>query len=366
MKVLFVSKPKSRYQGGGVITSRNFSINEFVFDQVINYTIERPKNRWIEFCQNFRGLMGGLSELHIKSIIEFLENNNDVGSVFIDNSLFGVLAPRLRKSFPKIFIICFFHNIEQKYFRDLRLSSGKIWHYLSENVARYNEKLACKFSNCIITLNNRDSAELYKYYGREASFYLPSSLSDIYIKEDFVLDCSRELSLLFVGSAFFANVNGIDWFVKNVYTKLSNCKLKIVGSGFDAYRKKYTDIAGIEVEGAVESLSEFYLHADIVVSPIFEGSGMKTKIAEALMFGKTILATPEAAEGYDFSDDRLGKICHDANDFLSYIKNYRLNNSAFNETARALYNERYNTDVIKESYRDQIIKYNIIDGESFC
>ena len=41
----------------------------------------------------------------------------------------------------------------------------------------------------------------------------------------------------------------------------------------------------------VDCLETWYEKADVVISPIFLGSGMKTKTAEALMYGKPILGT---------------------------------------------------------------------------
>ena len=44
--------------------------------------------------------------------------------------------------------------------------------------------------------------------------------------------------------------------------------------------------------------------------PIFEGSGMKLKTCEALMFGKNIIGTPEAFAGYDIDDyTNVGACC---------------------------------------------------------
>ncbi len=38
---------------------------------------------------------------------------------------------------------------------------------------------------------------------------------------------------------------------------------------------------------------------DIAVVPIFYGGGMMTKVAEALMYGKNILATSRTLNGYN-------------------------------------------------------------------
>lgn len=39
-----------------------------------------------------------------------------------------------------------------------------------------------------------------------------------------------------------------------------------------------------------------------MVMPIFSGSGMKVKTAEALMYGKFLIGTKEAFEGYEIDE----------------------------------------------------------------
>ena len=73
--------------------------------------------------------------------------------------------------------------------------------------------------------------------------------------------------------------------------------LTIVGKGFD----EVVGLVGpnIKVHGYVTNLSAFYNQADIVLNPIFSGSGMKTKVAEALYYGKPVLSTQMGLSGYD-------------------------------------------------------------------
>lgn len=50
--------------------------------------------------------------------------------------------------------------------------------------------------------------------------------------------------------------------------------------------------------GRVSSIADFYGEIDIVVVPVLNGSGMKCKLAEAVLSGKAAVTTPAGAEGF--------------------------------------------------------------------
>ena len=52
----------------------------------------------------------------------------------------------------------------------------------------------------------------------------------------------------------------------------------------------------------LDDLGEYYRNCDVVIAPIFEGSGMKTKTTEALMWGKYIIGTNESFCGFAIDD----------------------------------------------------------------
>ena len=74
---------------------------------------------------------------------------------------------------------------------------------------------------------------------------------------------------------------------------LVNAEILIIGKGFETL-KNDLECDNVKVIGTVEDVSEYFYRADFVIAPIFEGSGMKLKTAEALMYGKTIFGTTEA------------------------------------------------------------------------
>ncbi|MBG0792636.1 glycosyltransferase family 4 protein [Methylocystis sp. H62] len=83
---------------------------------------------------------------------------------------------------------------------------------------------------------------------------------------------------------------GAAWFIKHVVPHIG-IRTIIVGTGLEVLRHDGEPNAKIEVIGEVQNHAEWYLDAHLVVAPIFDGSGMKTKVVEALMFGKKVVGT---------------------------------------------------------------------------
>ena len=65
---------------------------------------------------------------------------------------------------------------------------------------------------------------------------------------------------------------------------------------------------------------------------------MKTKIAEALMYGKTIVGTKEAFEGY-IKDNRAMIECNTDEEFIFSLNT--INNVGFNNISREIFINNY-------------------------
>jgi glycosyltransferase involved in cell wall biosynthesis len=148
---------------------------------------------------------------------------------------------------------------------------------------------------------------------------------------------------LFVGGAFYANVAGIRWFVNQVAPHICT-RVIIVGNGFGALRTELERTGKVQVVGAVDDLSDWYGGAEFVIAPIFDGSGMKTKVAEALMFGKKVVGTPEAFSGYEAVADQAGWTCTTATDFIDVIERLQQEPPmAFDPALRSIYEANFSS-----------------------
>ena len=189
-------------------------------------------------------------------------------------------------------------------------------------------------------MNNRDAKQILYIYKKNVAALLPTSFNDLgEAKKEEVLG---EPKYLFVGSDFFANIQGITWFVQEVMPYVEG-KLFIVGQGMEkAVSHLISD--RVQVIGYVQSLKEWYAKVDIVVCPLFLGSGMKTKTAEAMMYGKAIVGTPEAFEGYDIDTRQVGGCGVLAQDMIKIL------NDLGHNKERLLECQRYAREMFLKNY----------------
>jgi glycosyltransferase involved in cell wall biosynthesis len=72
-------------------------------------------------------------------------------------------------------------------------------------------------------------------------------------------------------------------------------------------------------EGEVEDAGRFVRSMTVMIAPLFAGSGLRIKIIEAMSLGKTVVATPVAAEGLPVEDHREILIGIDAVSFSNAL-----------------------------------------------
>ena len=175
---------------------------------------------------------------------------------------------------PKVEIVTFFHNVEYVFFRAnfKRLLSPRSFAIMACNYIA--ERMAVKWSDTILCLNKREALMLNRVYGnistRGKIRVFPMCIDENPSSGQVCLHApSKPRVALFVGGAFYANLEGVRWYARNVAEHI-NCRTLIVGKGFDAYRDELERYDNIKVVGEVDDLGEWYRGASLVVSPIFD------------------------------------------------------------------------------------------------
>jgi glycosyltransferase involved in cell wall biosynthesis len=267
----------------------------------------------------FSGKVDGIDASVVEEISDLIRVKG-ISRVWVDGSNLGFLCKQVKARFPAVEVFTLFHNCEARFFL------GAFRHYKSVRsfgvlVANYlAERLAVRNSDRLVCLNGRDSRLLLRLYGRGATDISAIALRDRMIPaQSGSSPDAVESYVLFVGGGFYANTAGISWYAKHVAQKLP-VKTLVVGMGLESVKADFEQSSAVEVIGEVDDLVPFYLGASFVVAPIFDGSGMKTKVAEALMFGKRIVGTAEAFTGYEDVLDRVGVACGSPEDFIHAIK----------------------------------------------
>ena len=270
-----------------------------------------------------------------------LINDRKYDFVFLGCSEGGKLAKIARKKGLKVITIfndIVFNAVDNK-MKSMRFLKKLLYFPIAQREKK-SEFLTIKYSNCNIVLNERDSKlfnDIWKVYPTAIS---PICIEDKY-KKSSLNHMNSQFTLLFVGSYnWWPNIEGITWFCENVMPMLdSDIVLRIVGFNMEQLSNKLGLNGNVRVIGTVEDLGLEYENADLVVAPILSGDGMKTKTAEALMYGKNIVASPEALEGFVGLDNSL---CVTVEDYKNRINEFRYSqDSKFNIKNRELYEMNY-------------------------
>ncbi len=107
--------------------------------------------------------------------------------------------------------------------------------------------------------------------------------------------------LLFVGSDTAPNVDGLGWFLAQVWPSIRairpDARLSVAGTVCRALPPG--PWPGVALLGRVAELAPLYRQADVVIAPLRAGSGLKVKLVEALAHGKPLVATSVAAQGVE-------------------------------------------------------------------
>lgn len=283
------------------------------------------------------------SALNEQKIVEFI-NNNKIDIVVLERSMYGSLIERIKRQNLTCEIWVFVHNIEKQYFEN-KVKHQSFLYFLPYLKIAKSEKETFKYADFIMTLTERDSKLIKEFYGRKSDLTLPMTFYDVFddkkrIKTE---DHQRIKKLLFIGTMFPPNYDGIKWFVENVMTELEDYQLTIVGKNFELKRNELKK-KNVDVIGTVESLEEYYYSDNIMVMPIFYGDGMKIKTAEAMMYGKTILASDEALEGYEVVDIQGIYRCNTKEDYIKTLRMIGGKENYYSEKVRQLFLTKYCLD----------------------
>ena len=297
------------------------------------------------------GYFLGLTPEKVKQLVD---KANGYEYVFIDRSMFGILAKALKEAGYKRKIITSFQNVEVLYM-NAKMPKHLPFRRVLINLADKNDRWSCEYSDTIIVLNERDKAELKQRYGREAEVTVPVALVDkcAQMKVDTKAMTGKRPLCLFLGAYFLANNEGIVWFMQNVYPKV-DVEVKIVGRGMAKLKEEQPELLrDIEVISDAPDLVPYFTEADMMVLPIFSGSGMKVKTCESLMYGKNIIATDEALEGYAVEEGVSAWRCNTAEEFVACIQAFAAHpRPRWNANARQCYLDKYSNESVEYTFRE--------------
>lgn len=271
--------------------------------------------------------------------IKKLVTEKKIRLVFFDGSEYGMLVKQLKDLPCSTVVFC--HNFEKEYI-NVRFGMGfSLKKMIYDILIRRNEKLSVQSADCVAVFTERDRRSISKYYSVTIESVLPLAIDDKWEGQKFLEDVSdeAEYKCLLFGPAMKANLDGFQWFMKEVSPYL-NCKTLVAGKGTECLRGMESD--KIEVRGYIDNLMDLYLEVNSVALPLLSGGGMKVKTVEGLMFGKFLFGTDEAFEGFEAIDAQIGTRCNTSEEFIREINRHINSNcKKYNKISRELYLKAY-------------------------
>lgn len=320
--------------------------------------IRGERNRIKQFINCVSGYTTYLNKRGIKTIINCIsDKNQDV--IFIDNSIFGLLVKEIKNQFPEKPVVTYYHDVKASLAAAWK-KKAPIYKKPVYQAMIYSERVNQKYSDVNLTLNPRETNLFIAAYGKKPELELGVYM-DVPLKEKYENSSehfSVPLKLLFVGSHYLPNVKGIIWFMDNVLPNLeTEVVLTVAGSHMEELKREVPAIPdNVTIMGHVDDLSALYEEADVIISPIFEGGGMKVKVTHASAYGKVIIGTDESYEGYQENIrkeqwDKYFYRCNTKEDFIRAISLVAEDSSLkkMNTPIRKYFEDYYSSDYARKT-----------------
>ncbi|WP_234571598.1 glycosyltransferase [Rhodohalobacter sp. 614A] len=166
-------------------------------------------------------------------------------------------------------------------------------------------------------------------------------------------------NIVMIGSGNRLNIEGLDWFMEQVWQKLKHydddLRFIIAGSICKVMEESVDD--RVHLFGLFDSPREVYSLGDVFINPMQSGTGLKIKTVEALSQGKFVISTTAGATGlYEMIGN--GLICSDEpsvwiEQIVAFFRDPNQKKKEL-ESAEQLISEVYrkNLDVISKSLED--------------
>lgn len=164
-----------------------------------------------------------------------------------------------------------------------------------------------------IFVSSVDARSAIKHTGLDCIYTIPNGLS-IEPKLGFTsaVPDPNVYNILFSGDfGYKPNLQACNYIISKIFPNLpdttSPITIYLAGRGLEP--KNIHGCKGskhkLVITGEVDSLTDYYLSANLYISPLFSGSGIKNKILSALHFGLPVLATSISLDGVDFAQSPI-------------------------------------------------------------
>ncbi len=287
------------------------------------YELEANRNKLIRIWDTLHGI----SNQRYRSWLTFSKNFDfdRYDAIVMDFTKLDYMLEKL----PLDKLIVRAHNVEADYSARNYSIQKTFVNYLDKLFAARREADIFKKIKHLIVLTKEDAARFSELYDTSK---IQMTIDPVCLEapsfKDFIKDLEKkeehEFIILMTGSLWFGpNYEGFKWFLNNVYPAISFSKKVMIAGARpnDELKETVSRLSDCEIIDTPESMEPYLRSADMYIAPIFDGAGMKVKVAEAMSYGLPIAGTSHAFTGYETEGTEGIWCCADASEMIEAICN---------------------------------------------
>lgn len=175
------------------------------------------------------------------------------------------------------------------------------------------ERLLLQNADVVIAIQHQEADLLRGMLGHNRVIVAGHNVPNAFVDSSYL---PRSRNVLIIGSDHPGN-DGIVSFCEHLWREVvrmvPDATLTICGN---ICNRIFVDDPSISLHGYVETLKPFYERSSLIAAPLWQGTGLKIKIVEALASGKILITTPTGVQGLNGALLRGAVVCHTPTEFL--------------------------------------------------
>lgn len=213
------------------------------------------------------------------------------------------------------------HQIWERHLTNEKNILKKTYLTLQNNRLKHFEINAFKAVDSIVTITDEDKKTISSISSEKP---LHTCLTGVNLNDYKANNTSKYPNTLFHFAAmdWMPNIEAVEWFIEQVWPDVikqkTDAQLILAGRGMPE-RIKNLASANITIITDVKDSAEFYHDYDIMLVPLWSGSGLRIKLVEGLAYGKAIITTSIGAEGILYANNKDMMIADNKEDFIKAI-----------------------------------------------
>jgi polysaccharide biosynthesis protein PslH len=218
------------------------------------------------------------------------------------------------------------HNIEHFIWARHILNESSLIHriYLKLQNARLKRFELQTFGrvDAVVPITITDEAEIKKLGCRKPVFSCITGVDISHYIEKLPVPPKNNTIFYFGSMDWLPNQEAVTWFLENcwetIHAAVPAAKLIIAGRGMPLHFFHITR-PNVSIVENVENGRVFYQQHQVMIVPLWSGSGLRIKIIEGMAYGKAIVSTSIGAEGIGYTNGKNILIADHREEFAAQV-----------------------------------------------